>query len=143
MPSSTLPEGQSLYDFLTEGKPNGNNPYKINSYETSSMPQRTEDLHRTIGYPQGQLGKLDIGAQMSDLTTTITGTEPAFKGAADAVVLGQNSSPAGKPDLVGPAKSTVVTAPSEYLNTAAGLPDLTPSSGSTLDQIFKSHRGKG
>ena len=138
MTTSTLPEGQSLYDFLCEGKSNGKNVY-----ETSSMPQRTEDLHRTIGYPQGQLGKLDVGSQMSDLTTAITGTEPAFHGATDPVVLGQTPSPAGKPDLVGPARSTVVTAPSEYLKPVAGLPDLTASSGNTLDQIFKSHKGKG
>ena len=138
MPTSTLPEGQSLYDFLCEGKANGKNVY-----ETSSMPERTEDLHRTIGYPHGQLEKLDVGAQMSDLTTAITGIEPAFHAAADAVVLGQKPSSAGKPDLVGPAKPTVVTAPSEYLNPVAGLPDLTPSSGNTLDQIFKSHKGKG
>ena len=137
MTTSTLPEGQSLYDFLCEGKSNGKNVY-----ETSSMPQRTEDLHRTIGYPQGQLGKLDVGSQMSDLTTAISGIEPAFQAVVDAVVLGQKQPSAGKPDLVGPAKSTVVTAPSEYLNPVAGLPDLTPSSGNTLDQIFKSHKGR-
>ncbi|MFM2079574.1 MAG: hypothetical protein RLZZ124_784 [Cyanobacteriota bacterium] len=138
MPTSTLPEGQSLYDFLSQGKPNGKNVY-----ETSSMPQRTEDLHRTIGYPQGQLNKLEIGSRTSDLTTAITGAEPANAAPVDAVILGQKASPAGKPDLVGPAKSTVVTAPAEFLAPAAGLPDLTPSSGSTLDQIFKSHKGKG
>jgi hypothetical protein len=135
MPTSTLPEGQSLYDFLSQGKPNGKNVY-----ETSSMPQRTEDLHRTIGYPQGQLNKLDIGAQATDLTTAITGADPAAPAAA--VILGQKSSPAGKPDLVGPARSTVVTATADMLTPAAGLPDLTPSSGSTIDQIFKSHKGK-
>lgn len=137
MPTSTLPEGQSLYDFLSQGKPNGKNVY-----ETSSMPQRTENLHRTIGYPQGQLNRLDIGAQATDLTTAITGADPAASASSAAVILGQNSSPAGKPDLVGPAKSTVVTAPAEMLTPAAGLPDLTPSSGSTIDQIFKSHKGK-
>jgi hypothetical protein len=137
MPTSTLPEGQSLYDFLSEGKSNGKD-----LYETSSMPQRTEDLHRTIGYPQGQLNKLDVGAKATDLTTAITGADSETSASSAAVVLGQKASGVGKPDLVGPAKSTVVTAPAEMLSSTSGLPDLVPSSSNVMDQIFKSHKGK-
>ncbi|MCP9777828.1 MULTISPECIES: hypothetical protein [unclassified Cyanobium] len=138
MPSSTLPEGQSLYDFLSDSKPNGKNVY-----ETSSMPQRTEDLHKTIGYPQGQLNRLEIGSTGSLQIDAITGV-PEVSGPADAIVLGQKPATAGKPDLIGsPTRSTVVTAPADFLNPVSGLPDLTPSSNGTLDQIFKSSKGKG
>jgi len=137
MPSATQPIGQSLFDFLSEGKQNGKNVY-----ETSSMPQRTEDLHATIAYPQGQLNKLTVGEGATS-TAAFTGVEPAAAFASDAVVLGAKNTPAGKPDLVGPSKSTVVTAPAELTAPLAGLTDLTPSTSATTDQIFKSHKGKG
>ncbi|MFM7314310.1 MAG: hypothetical protein ACKO0M_14305 [Cyanobium sp.] len=135
MAHSTLPEGQSLYDFLHEGKQNGKDVYE------HSMSQHAEDIHRTIGYPQGQLNKLEIGNKTTDLTSTITGTESVASTAA-AVVLGQKNPTASKPDLVGPAKSTVVTAPPQMLAHNGGLPDLTPSAGSISNDIFKSHKGK-
>ena len=77
MAHSTLPEGQSLYDFLHEGKSN-----EKDVYEHSSMSEHAEDVHRTIGYPQGQLNKLEIGTHCTDLTAAITGTGSAVQTSA-------------------------------------------------------------
>lgn len=131
---ATEPIGQSLFDFLSEGKTNGKNVY-----ETSSMPQRTEDLHATISYPQGQLNKLTVGDGAAATTAEITAFDPVVA-VSDAVVIGGKTTPIGKPDLVGPSKSTVVTAGPELISRGNGLPEIVPNNGKLDDQIFKSHK---
>jgi hypothetical protein len=133
MPATTQPIGQSLFDFLSDGKPNGKNVYEV-----SSMPESVQELHATIAYPSGQL---KVGEGGSDLTAALAGTAVGNQpDPSDAVILGGKTTPAGKPDLVGSAPSTVVTAP-ETADVAAGLPDLTPSTSETNARIFKSHKG--
>lgn len=137
MPQGTQPIGQSLYDFLDKGKQNGKSVY-----ETSNMPPQAQEVHRTIGYPPGQLNKLMVGSD-ADPTAAITGITPGVVTPSDdTVVLGGKGTQAGKVDLVG-TRTNVVTAPPELTKPAGGLAENTPTAKGTSDQIFKSHKNKG
>ena len=137
MPQGTQPIGQSLYDFLDEGKQNGKSVY-----ETSNMSENAQEVHKTIGYPPGQLDKLTVGSS-SDTTAAITGiASGVVTPDTDTVVVGAKVTAAGKPDLVG-TNSTVVTAPPELTKPAGGLADITPTTKGVSSDIFKSYKGKG
>ena len=136
MPQGTQPIGQSLYDFLDQGKQNGKSVY-----ETSNMSANAQQVHQTIGYPPGQLDKLTVGGHADPML----GTPAAVVPQADGVVLGGKVVPAGKPDLVGPdpTSNTVVTAPPELTKPAGGLADVTPTAKGVTSDIFTSYKGKG
>ena len=135
MPASTQPIGQSLFDFLNDGKQNGQSPAAV-----SSASPTAQAVQASIPTPPGQASKLTVGSTPVVPTAQITGTQGS--NVAATVVLGQKTTTSGQPDLVGTSTpTTVITSPTPT-TPVAGLPNLTPTAASTNDAIFKTYKNK-